>query len=90
MLAQVAGITLDEDTIASVVAVLGSTRRPVEMDQARIDRRIRELALEHAAGDLDDDVYLARLKALREAPKRSPRDRGPGFRHGAPSSGSGR
>jgi hypothetical protein len=67
MLAQVAGITLDEDPFASVVAVLGSTRRPVEMDQARIDRRIRELALEHAAGDLDDDVYLARLKALREA-----------------------
>jgi hypothetical protein len=67
MLAQVAGITVDDDTIASVVAVLGSTRRPVEMDRARIDRRIRELALEHAAGDLDDDVYLARLKALREA-----------------------
>ncbi len=67
MLAQVAGITVDDDTIASVVAVLGSTRRPVEMDRARIDRRIRELALEHAAGDLADDAYLARLKALREA-----------------------
>jgi hypothetical protein len=67
MLAQVAGITVDDDTIASVVAVLGSARRPVEMDRARIDRRIRELALEHAAGDLADDAYLARLKALREA-----------------------
>ena len=67
MLAQVAGITVDDDTIASVVAVLGSTRRPVEMDRARIDRRIRELALEHAAGTLGDDTYLARLKALRQA-----------------------
>ena len=37
------------------------------MDRARTDRRIRELALEHAAGDLADDAYLARLKALREA-----------------------
>ncbi len=67
MLAQVAGITVDDDTIASVVSVLGSARRPVEMDRARIDLRIRELALEHAAGDLADDAYLARLKALREA-----------------------
>jgi DNA invertase Pin-like site-specific DNA recombinase len=67
VLAQVGGITVDDDTIASVVAVLGSTRRPVEMDRARIDRRIRELALEHAAGTLGDDTYLARLKALREA-----------------------
>jgi hypothetical protein len=50
-----------------VLAVLGSTRRPVEMDRARIDRRIRELALEHAAGGLGDDAYLTRLKALREA-----------------------
>jgi hypothetical protein len=37
------------------------------MDRARIDRRIRELALEHAAGGLGDDTYLARLKALRDA-----------------------
>ena len=51
----------------AVVAVLGSTRRPVEMDPARIDRRIRELALEHAAGALGDDTYLARLRALRQA-----------------------
>jgi len=67
VLAQVAGIAVDDATIASVVAVLGSTKRPVEMDRARIDRRIRELALEHAAGRLGDDAYLARLKVLREA-----------------------
>jgi hypothetical protein len=53
--------------MAAVTAVLGSTRQPVEMDRVRIDRRIRELALEHAAGGLGDDAYLARMKALREA-----------------------
>jgi hypothetical protein len=67
VLTQVAGITVDDDTIASVVAVLGSTRRPVEMDRARIDRRIRELALEHAAGALGDDTYLARLTSAAYA-----------------------
>ncbi len=38
----------------------------VEIDQARIDRQIRELALEHAAGSLGDEAYLARLKVLRQ------------------------
>ena len=45
---------------------LGSKHQPVEIDRARIDRQIRELALEHAAGGLGDDAYLTRLKALRE------------------------
>ena len=62
---QVAGIALDDGTIASVVAALGSTRQPVKIDRARIDRQIRELALEHAAGSLGDEAYLARLKVLR-------------------------
>ncbi len=66
MLAQVAGIAVDDVTMASVVAALGSTQRPVAIDRARIDRQIRELALEHAAGGLGDDTYLTRLKALRD------------------------
>jgi hypothetical protein len=66
VLAQVAGIALDEVTMASVVAALGSHQQPVAIDRARIDRQIRELALEHAAGGLGDDTYLTRLKALRE------------------------
>ena len=53
--------------MASVVAALGSNQQPVAIDRARIDRQIRELALEHAAGSLGDDTYLTRLKALREA-----------------------
>ena len=66
MLAQVAGIALDDTTMASVVAALGSAQQPIAIDRARIDRQIRELALEHAAGGLGDDTYLARLKALRD------------------------
>ena len=66
VLAHVAAIALDEDTIASVVAALGSSRQPVAIDRARIDRQIRELALEHAAGSLGDEAYLARLKVLRQ------------------------
>lgn len=66
VLAQVAAITLDEDTIAAVVAALGSSRQPVAIDKARIDRQMRELALEHAAGSLGDEAYLARLKVLRQ------------------------
>jgi len=52
--------------MASVLAALGSSRQPVEIDRARIDRQIRELALEHAAGSLGDEAYLARLKVLRQ------------------------
>ena len=66
VLAQVAGIALDDGTMASVVAALGSSRQPVAIDRARIDRQIRELALEHAAGSLGDEAYLARLKVLRQ------------------------
>jgi hypothetical protein len=66
VLAQVAGIALDDVTMASVVAALGSTQQPVAIDRARIDRQIRELALEHAGGLLGDDTYLMRLKALRD------------------------
>ena len=67
ILAQVAGIELDDATIGAVVAALGCAPRPVPIDRARIDRQIRELALEHAAGRLDDAVYLERLHELREA-----------------------
>jgi hypothetical protein len=39
----------------------------VAIDRARIDRQMRELALDHAAGRLPDAVYLERLRTLREA-----------------------
>jgi DNA invertase Pin-like site-specific DNA recombinase len=76
ILAQVAGIELDDATIAAVVAALGCAARPVAIDRGRIDRQIRELALEHAAGGLDDAVYLERLRELREAREDAERSTG--------------
>ncbi len=76
ILAQVAGIELDDATIACVVAALGGAPRPVAIDRGRIARQIRELALEHAAGNLDDGVYLQRLRALREAREDAERSTG--------------
>jgi hypothetical protein len=67
LLAQLEGIALDDASIAAVVASLGSGPRAVAIDRARIDRQIRELALEHAAGRLEDAVYLERLHGLRTA-----------------------
>ncbi len=66
VLAQIAGIALDDVTKASIVAALGSNQQPVAIDGARIDRQIGELALEHAGGLLGNDTYLTRMKALRE------------------------
>ncbi len=76
ILAQVAGIELDPPTIGAVVAALGGAPRPVALDRARIGRQIRDLALEHAAGHLEDEVYLESLRDLREAKDDAERTRG--------------
>jgi hypothetical protein len=65
VLAQVAGVRLDDATLAAVVAAIGSSERPVVIDRARIERQMRDLALEHVAGGLGDETYLERLKRLR-------------------------
>jgi len=67
ILGQVAGIDLDGATVAAVLDALGSAPRPIALDRARIERQIGDLALEHAAGGLDDAIYLERLRGLREA-----------------------
>lgn len=67
ILAQMAGLELDDETIGAVVGALGSAPRPVKLDRARIDRQMRDLALDHAAGRLEDAVYLDRLRGLRES-----------------------
>ena len=82
MLAQVAGIALDDVTMASVVAALGSNQQPVAIDRARIDRQIRELALEHAGGLLGDDTYL---DAPEGAPRAARRHRGAHGRRAYPA-----
>jgi DNA invertase Pin-like site-specific DNA recombinase len=65
ILEQLASIELDEATIAAVVTTLGSKRRPIAIERARTERQLRELALEHAAGTIDDAAYLARAAELR-------------------------
>jgi DNA invertase Pin-like site-specific DNA recombinase len=67
ILAQMAGLELDDETIGAVLGALGSAPRPITLDRARIDRQMRDLALDHAAGRLEDAVYLNRLRALRES-----------------------
>ena len=90
MLAQVAGIALDDATMASFVAALGSSRQSVEIDRAWIELQIRELALEHAAGSLGDEAYLARLGRHARTPwtgcARAPISR---LKSGSPSTRSG-
>ena len=67
ILEQMAGIELDDSVVARVVAALGSTARPVAIDRSRIERQMRELALDHVGGGISDETYLARLKRLRES-----------------------
>ena len=45
--------------------MISTSGRPVGLDRARLERAKRELALEHAAGHLSDDAYLARMTELR-------------------------
>src|SRR5439155_12149276 len=66
VLAQVAGITLDAATIAAVVATLNTGHKSADMDRARIERHMRELALEHVAERIGDFAYLAQIADLRQ------------------------
>ena len=65
ILAQVGGIELDDGVTARVVAVLSSSVRPVAIDRSRIERQVRELAMDHLGGGISDETYLERLKHLR-------------------------
>jgi hypothetical protein len=67
VLAQVAGLDIGNSTIAAVVAALGSADRPVTIDRGRIERQMRDLALDHARGAFDDAAYLDRMGHLRSA-----------------------
>jgi hypothetical protein len=54
--------------MARVVRAVGEERTevtPDTLDAARLARRRRELALDHAAGRVDDETYLASVHALR-------------------------
>lgn len=64
--AQLAGARLTASTEARVRAVVGSiTAAPADTSRARIQRRLRELALEHADGRVSDGEYLAASSRIR-------------------------
>jgi DNA invertase Pin-like site-specific DNA recombinase len=66
ILEQLANIRLDPGTIAAVVASLGSSNQPIAIERGRVERQIKDLALDHAAERIDDEAYMARLGQLRE------------------------
>ena len=69
---QVTGIRVDDPTVERIVSVLSTPRaRPVEVNVARLERMRRELALDHAAGRIDDKAYLAQMAVLREEASRA-------------------
>ena len=49
VLAQLGSLRVDNTMRAQITAVLSAGERPVTMDRARLERQMRELALEHAA-----------------------------------------
>jgi DNA invertase Pin-like site-specific DNA recombinase len=65
VLAQLGSLRVDNAVRAQITAVLAAGDRPATMDRVRLERQMRELALEHAAARLDDAEYLARMARLR-------------------------
>jgi hypothetical protein len=80
ILEQVAGLRIDDAMIAAVVGVLASSERPVTLDRARLERRLRDLVLEHVGGKVTDETYLARVSAYGRAGSSRSRGRGPGVK----------
>ena len=67
VIGQVTGIRVDESTVERIVRVLSTPEtRPIDVNRARLERMKRELALDHAAGRLDDKAYLAQIAVLRD------------------------
>jgi hypothetical protein len=58
---------VDESTVERIVRVLSAPEaRPIDVNRARLERMKRELALDHAAGRIDDKTYLGQMAVLRE------------------------
>jgi hypothetical protein len=49
----------------SVMVLSAPETRPIDVNRVRLERMKRELALDHAAGRLDDKTYLAQIAVLR-------------------------
>ena len=67
ILAQVSGMRLDDAVLAEVIDALGVSGQPTSLDRARLERQMRDLALEHVAERIGDEGYLARLGQMRAA-----------------------
>jgi DNA invertase Pin-like site-specific DNA recombinase len=66
--AQVGALKLDNATIEKVIRAVGDDDRPpLPLDRTRVEREKRELALGHAAGNIADAQYLARMAELRRS-----------------------
>ena len=78
IVSQVLGIRTDEETVDSIVQALsaGSSARQAPAS-GRFDEARRSLALEHAAGRIDDETYLARVASLRAEAEKASRDSRP-------------
>ncbi len=66
---QIQGLRLGDSTIERVVRAVRSLEDagpPPTVDEARLARRRRELALAHAAGRLGDQEYLDKVASLRD------------------------
>ncbi len=64
--AQIAGVRHDERTIDRVAALLAEPeQKPDTTTRARVERQMRDLALDVARGEIDDQTYLARMATLR-------------------------
>jgi DNA invertase Pin-like site-specific DNA recombinase len=70
VLAQLADMRLDRATIAKVVATLTTAERPATLDKLRLERELRQAAMDHADGKIDDETYLARQCGVEDAASR--------------------
>lgn len=72
--AQVRGIDVSEVTIARVVAGLQAPELsgPSELAELRRDRQRKELALDYAAGKIDEATFLSAVSVMRAEPVPTP------------------
>ena len=45
--------------------MVSTDERPVTLDKVRVQRQLRELAVDHAEGRIGDEAYMAQVKELR-------------------------
>jgi hypothetical protein len=78
IVSQVLGIKTDEETVESIANALSAAFSDRQAPTAgRFDEARRSLALEHAAGRIDDETYLARAASLRAEAKKASRESRP-------------